>query len=189
MSRLLGAGGAGAGQQSLADVKFTSAHKNVSISPNCAVATKQKVCGPALPKAAICEKYVMNFGVHYAEFEAVGAVGEVGGRLAGVTAPGFDISGGACPTGSSVGWGMDTWVGNCKLRHGGKETDWHGRETWVSGETLGLKLDLGAGTLDVFLNGRSLGVIARGLAGPLCWHVEVTRAGDAMGIQGKSPPQ
>jgi len=40
-----------------------------------------------------------------------------------------------------------------------------------SGDNIGMLLDLDKGTLSVYKNGRKLGVMKRGLAGPYCWVV------------------
>ena len=46
---------------------------------------------------------------------------------------------------------------------------WDGMEATASGVELGMLLDLDEGTLSVYKNGRKLGVMKRGLAGPYCW--------------------
>jgi hypothetical protein len=73
------------------------------------------------------------------------------------------------------------------LRHKARDWPWDGQEARKDGQVVGLRLDLMAGTLEVFLDGRRLGVMARGLVGPLCWHVEL-RFGVAICIKGKPPP-
>ena len=42
-------------------------------------------------------------------------------------------------------------------------------------ESIGMLLDLDEGTLSVYKNGRKLGVMKRGLAGPYCWAVSLYR--------------
>ena len=90
------------------------------------------------------------------------------------------------PSGSAAGWAYALRNGN--LRHGGSWSEWAGQEGCPPGATVGLRLDLTAGTLEVFRDGRRLGVMAEGLAGPLCWHAELIDAGEAIRIQGKPPP-
>jgi len=51
--------------------------------------------------------------------------------------------------------------------------DWEGMETMSSGDEVGMLLDLDEGTLSVYKNGRKLGVMKRGLAGPYCWAVSM----------------
>ena len=79
-------------------------------------------------------------------------------------------------------------MGGGALCHGGSGSEWAGQEGCPPGATVGLRLDLTAGTLEVFRDGRRLGVMAEGLAGPLCWHAELWRGGAAIRIQGKPPP-
>lgn len=52
---------------------------------------------------------------------------------------------------------------------------WDGREGISSGDELGMLLDLDEGTLSVYKNGRKLGVMKRGLAGPYCWAVSMRK--------------
>ena len=51
--------------------------------------------------------------------------------------------------------------------------EWEGMEPCVVLDNLavGLLLDLDAGTLSVFKDGRELGVMKEGLAGAYCWYV------------------
>jgi len=51
----------------------------------------------------------------------------------------------------------------------GDSMAWDGMEIMSSGDEMGLLLDLDEGTLTVYKNGRKLGVMKRGLAGPYCW--------------------
>jgi len=55
---------------------------------------------------------------------------------------------------------------------------WDGSESTASGDEIGLLLDLDEGTLSVYKNGRKLGVMQSGLAGPYCWVVSIH-----MGVQ------
>jgi hypothetical protein len=87
-----GAGGAPQ-QQPLADVIFTSAHTDMTISEHGALVTK----AGAGYRAAICQDYIMKQGVHYAEFESTS-----GGRV-GVATHDFDVASGERPSGSSAG--------------------------------------------------------------------------------------
>jgi len=51
--------------------------------------------------------------------------------------------------------------------------EWDGMEParLVDGFALGLLLDLDAGTLSVFKDGRKLGLMKEGLTGAYCWYV------------------
>ena len=153
----------------------------MAISDHGALVTKKAVWGLAFYKAAICGGYVMASGVHYAEFTRTGEYG-----LVGVARGGFEVAAGELPSNSAAGWAYDMYDG--VLRHGGGGSAWAGQEGCPSGATVGLRLDLTAGTLEVFRDGRRLGVMAEGLAGPLCWHAELMYAGDVVRIQGKPPP-
>lgn len=54
------------------------------------------------------------------------------------------------------------------------DVDWSGMEgTDIEDGTVGMLLDLDEGTLSVYLNGRRLGVMMRGLAGEYCWMATV----------------
>ncbi|EJK64715.1 hypothetical protein THAOC_14524 [Thalassiosira oceanica] len=50
-------------------------------------------------------------------------------------------------------------------------SDWQGQEGLPGSGTIGMLLDLDEGTLSVFKNGRSLGVMKEGLGGEYCWFV------------------
>ena len=50
---------------------------------------------------------------------------------------------------------------------------WVGLEPAASGDDVGLLLDLDEGTLAVYKDGRKLGVMKSGLAGPYCWVVSM----------------
>ncbi|EJK59559.1 hypothetical protein THAOC_20199 [Thalassiosira oceanica] len=48
--------------------------------------------------------------------------------------------------------------------------DWEGMEDCETGETIGMLLNLDEGTLTVYKNNRRLGVMQVGLSGSYCWH-------------------
>ena len=54
-------------------------------------------------------------------------------------------------------------------------------------EFLGMLLDLDEGTLSVYINGRKLGVMKRGLAGPYCWVVSLYGGAQVTIRRGKIP--
>ena len=74
----------------------------------------------------------------------------------------YYVSTGAC---FSSDWGgSDQLVSN----------RWEGLECIISsGDEIGMLLDLDEGTLSVYKNGRKLGVLKNGLAGPYCWAVSM----------------
>jgi len=65
---------------------------------------------------------------------------------------------------------------------------WEGSESISLGDELGMLLDLDEGTLSVYKNGRKLGVMKRGLAGPYCWVVSITRGVQVTIKRGTIPP-
>ena len=81
----------------------------------------------------------------------------------------YDIFDGDCHTSE---WGdydeVERWEGSESLPT-------HGKESISSGDEIGMLLDLDEGTLSVHKNGRKLGVMKRGLAGPYCWVVSFLR--------------
>ena len=49
------------------------------------------------------------------------------------------------------------------------DNDWEGMESMSSSDEMGMLLNLDEGTFSVYKNGRKLGIMKRGLAGPYCW--------------------
>ena len=60
--------------------------------------------------------------------------------------------------------------------------DWEGMERCRTGDTIGMLLNLDAGTLSVYKNNRHLGIMTDGLSGPYCWYVRV-RTGQSVAIK------
>ena len=52
--------------------------------------------------------------------------------------------------------------------------DWEGAEGFITGDKIGMTLDLDDGTLTVYKNDRRLGVMIDGLSGSYCWYVSLT---------------
>jgi len=77
------------------------------------------------------------------------------------------------------------WDGG--LDSGGNET-WVGMERVSTGDEIGMLLDLDEGSLSVYKNGRKLGVMQRGLAGPYCWVVSIYTGGRVGIKRGTVPP-
>ena len=65
---------------------------------------------------------------------------------------------------------------------------WEGMESISSGDELGMLLDLDEGTLSVYKNGRKLGVMKRGLAGPYCWAISMRKWASVTMKRGTIPP-
>ena len=66
-----------------------------------------------------------------------------------------------------------SYSGNCLSSGWEEETfdreQWDGMEILSSPFKVGMLLDLDEGTLSVYVNGRKLGVMKRGLEGQYCW--------------------
>ena len=76
---------------------------------------------------------------------------------------------------------VSDWKGSTKVEY------WDGLERNSDGE-IGMLLDLDEGTLSVYKNGRKLGVMKRGLAGPYCWVVSLFRGVQVTIKRGTIPP-
>ena len=85
----------------------------------------------------------------------------------------------------------DTGLGDCI------SSDWIDRlsvDTWersvimIPGDEIGMLLDLDEGMLTVYKNGRKLGVMRRGLAGPYCWVVSMFEGAQVTIQRGTIPP-
>ena len=67
--------------------------------------------------------------------------------------------------------------GRCHSHNRGEDNSdtqtWDGMEELSSPFKIGMLLDLDEGTLSVYINGRKLGVMKRGLAGHYCWVVAI----------------
>ena len=65
---------------------------------------------------------------------------------------------------------------------------WEGSESMSFDDEVGLLLELDEGTLSVYKNGRKLGVMKRGLAGPYCWVATVQNESQVTMKRGAIPP-
>ena len=164
--------------------KFVIAHKGLAVGTAGAVVTKTTdpfdddlalrcAAGPALGPA----------GVHWAEF----VNNESGGRMfCGLILDGWDVVG-----------RMDAFRvdGHCFFdmgsgsRYPGYHTDWPGiQPAKAKGDRIGMRLDLGAGSLTVFKNGALLGVMqGSGLEGRAYrWAVSLLSKGRSMRLAAPS---
>ena len=66
---------------------------------------------------------------------------------------------------------------------------WDGMERMSYGDKMGMLLDFDEGTLTVYKNGRKLGVMRSGLAGPYCWVVSLLRGTSVTIKRGTAVPQ
>jgi len=65
---------------------------------------------------------------------------------------------------------------------------WRGSESMSNGDVIGMLLDLDEGTLSVYKNGRKLGVMQSGLAGPYCWMASSYTGAQVTIKRGVIPP-
>lgn len=71
-------------------------------------------------------------------------------------------------------WMFNTDNGECLCTTAGQESSWAGQRAAKEKDCVGLLLDIGLGTLDVYLNGSRLGTMARGLeGGPFRFFAEI----------------
>mmetsp|Transcript_1606 Transcript_1606/g.2207 ORF Transcript_1606/g.2207 Transcript_1606/m.2207 type:complete len:376 (-) Transcript_1606:135-1262(-) len=86
--------------------------------------------------------------------------------------------------------GLCTWESWCiwDRQYGSMEDlEWDGMESIGDGDTLGMLLDLEAGELTLYKNGRRLGVMKDGLDGEYCWYC-VVNPGDVVKMKRETPP-
>ena len=155
------------------------------------------VCGTnVIPGAAIANNYIMESGIHFAEFAIDHGYPNIGivrpmpnldpDRFANqgfsffhralyddFLAARTDEWGGSnvhvCQYNSLFGRTFWTNWGD-ESEHG---VEWVGMEDCKTGDTVGMMLNLNEGTLTVYKNSRRLGVMKDGLSGSYCWYVGV----------------
>ena len=165
-----------------------------------------------LSSTAIASNYVMQSGIHYAEFHITGSALVT---LVGIVRP-LNLSPDRYASshfnffmrkffGYFLAARTDTWgsgnvhsclyatsSGNMSWTNWDDSTEsqleWEGMEVCESGDTVGMLLNLDAGTLSVYKNNRFLGVMKDGLDGSYCWIVCVWR-GCAVTIKRGEPPR
>ena len=75
------------------------------------------------------------------------------------------------------------WLGECLA-----DDDWDGMESLSGDGIVGLLMDFGSGTLTVFKNGQSLGVMKEGLSGAYSWFVCCNGSQGTIKIEREVPP-
>ena len=140
-------------------------------------------------RCAMCgnDEDVLKVGRHLVEFQLTRAVGNA---TIGVAQANYDplrVYLPGEPRGEAgESWGMSTRSGSLSFR--GQVNSWAGRTPAVQGDRVGMLVDLGTGSLTVFLNQVKLGVmVPSGLEGPLLWMAELSTAGDAVRIDRIEP--
>ena len=155
---------------------------------------------------AVARNYVMQSGIHYAEFHVTGSA-RVGVVRSLNPSPGrftnrpfhFFIRElfGDFSAARTESWGTGN-VHSCDYATSSGTmrwtnwdnlseslVEWEGMEGCESGDTVGMLLDLDVGTLSVYKNNRRLGVMKDGLDGSYCWHVTMWR-GNTVTIKTKT---
>ena len=155
---------------------------------------------------AVARNYVMESGVHYAEFR----IGE-GKPYIGVVRPTPNLDPGRFADffarrffGEFLAARTEEWgngdVHACEFfcKSGNRNSTnwdgmteyfeyWRGAEGCHGGDRIGMLLNLDDGTLTVYKNKRRLGVMKDGLSGSYCWYATLTK-GDAVTIRmGEAP--
>ncbi len=162
-------------------LRFVIAHGGMEVTEEGAVVTKTDggygfrcAAGPALGPA----------GVHWAEFVNESGSGSI--MLCGLILDGWDVAGGSDADEVDGHCFFGTHTGN---RMPGGHKDWPGRQpAKVKGDRIGMRLDLGAGSLTVFKNGALLGVMqGSGLEGRAYrWAVSLGDKGCSMRLAAPS---
>ena len=136
----------------------------------------------ATTQAAVCAAAPMTSGSHYVELTA-GRLGQF--AAAGVVPPTLNAAAGE-PAHESADAVMfahrdgSVWLGGSANEFAGERV--------AEGDTIGLLLDLSAGSLTLYHQGQLLGpMVGEGLAGPLVWAVDVG-GGAELTIDGPKPP-
>ena len=167
--------------------------------------------------SAVCDDAIMSTGVHFAEF-ALEKISQWGGTI-GVTGLSYDPREHGRSGYYGGGWlfctTTDMRMGCLICANPGSEGD---RDACKSrafglgvseGDSVGLLLDVGAGTLAVYVNGERMGMLVRPgmrfdnswedggthrgpvvprLKGPLRWVVDLYEHGDRVSVRRKDPP-
>ena len=140
-------------------------------------------------RCAMCgdEADVLREGRHLVEFQLTKAAGNT---TIGVAQANYDplrVHLPGEPRGEDgESWGMSTRSGSLSFR--GKVNSWAGRRPAAEGDRVGMLVDLGTGSLTVFLNRVKLGtMVPSGLRGPLLWMAELSTAGDAVRVERIEP--
>ena len=162
-----------------AGVAFTDHGPAVSLGAGGRTASN---AGGATAQAAVCAAAPMTSGSHYVELTA-SRLGQF--AAAGVVRPTLNAAAGE-PAHESADAVMfahrdgSVWLGGSANEFAGERV--------AEGDTIGLLLDLSAGSLTLYHQGQLLGpMVGEGLAGPLVWAVDVG-GGAELTIDGPKPP-
>ena len=165
--------------------------------------------------AAVASNYVMESGIHYAEFQITAGICLIGIVL---PMPNLDprryVNGHFSFTrrqlhddfmaARSEDWGVDNVLaynvhaceydcedgGVISTDWGGGHAEWdewEGMEKCNPGNTVGMMLDLDEGKLSVYKNNRRLGVMKDELSGSYCWFARIFESSAVSIKRGKTP--
>lgn len=162
-----------------APLRFSKADSSILLSDDGTTASIGHAIGRSSTGVA-CTGIAMRAGQHYAEFTIETGHQWTGDVYVGVIRPINQINGhmkdGECEQGSYM---CDVKDG--KLCDSFSSLSWQGRNTlsWGGmqavheGDSFGMLLDLGAGSLTAYMHDRRLGLVATGLTGEYVWAVSM----------------
>ena len=160
-------------------LKFSRAHTEMTLMDGGAVATLRQ----AYWRAA-SSKRVMRKGRHYAKFTVNG-----NNSFFGVLRPGWNVESGHNPSNVE---GHCFYFTNSGSRSPGTTLNYHWdgmQSARISGDCIGLLLDLDVGSLTVYKNDERLGVIADDLGGEFCWAITLANPGPSARIESAPMPE
>jgi hypothetical protein len=166
-----------ASPQPFRPLAFTLKGDEIELTDNGALATAR---GGSY-QSVVCGDAPMATGRHFVELTVVAGGGFYRGSwMAGVIGEGFDPAGGGTAHEHVQGWLGGSSYGSLRTGAEGGGGDWEGQCTFEDGDCVGLLLDLGAGSLAVYLNGERLGLMVReGIAPPVRWVVDLLHGASA----------
>lgn len=178
-------------------VVWSSCHPDIDLSEGNTLATLQRG-SPFDERSAVCATHAMGGGgVFYAQFSIV-EQGEY--AIAVGVVPAALVVGRAPQEMADKPWYKDPAVhmvasSNGDHYQGGKHSAWQGMDGFGAGDTFGMLLDLGGGTLTAFKNGARLGVIVPNEKvpsllvsdQPMFWALDL-RKGTSVRIDATKPP-
>ena len=184
-------------KQPAADVQpqlaFTSYHSALEVSAGASRVSMRREPATGGGRTALCAapSAVMANGVHFAEFTLHSFLPDnLSPLMLGVARHTFDPRAQQSAARTSSGWSYEATTG--KLLHDDRWYGWPGQVRAQPGERIGLLLDLTAGSLTLYREGRLQGVlVSSGLAGlgPLCWSAELWGGGQELEVAQSEPPR
>jgi hypothetical protein len=134
---------------------------------------------------------VMTVGVHYAEFDLLMGLSNVGVARSDFDPSAWDNHSRTTAADTPEGWCLRAATG--QLKHDGNLSDWEGMEGIEEGGRIGLLFDCERQILVVYKpedgsTPQFMGVLASGICGPLRWMAELVDGSSAVKVTGKQPP-